>query len=72
SFLNVCYRIDSKTTALIDKGFVVFDGEAYFESEEHALEFINSCGHHYTMWHEVSKAAKKGVIKNCYYKDWSQ
>lgn len=70
--LKECYQIDNKTIALIDKGFVVFGGEAYFESEENALDYVNANNHNYASWAEVHKASQNGDIAKCYYADWSK
>lgn len=72
SLLDECYRIDEKTKNLIDSGFSVFNGKAYFKNQEDALDYINDAGHNFDNWGEVRWAVHERKIDNCHYAEWSK
>lgn len=64
-----CYRIDTKTERPITQGFVCYNCEAYFASQEDALEWLNRDGHVYDTWEGACKD-NEGTEWECYYTEW--
>lgn len=69
--LDCLWRMDYKTHRLIQKGYMCFEDEALFASEQDAVDYINErTGESYKDFIEVSEAVENGIIGDCYSTDW--
>lgn len=64
-----CYRVEATTQILVTEGFVVFDGEVVFASEDDALLYLKKHGYNFDDFGDAHNAGEQGDIKACWYED---
>ena len=62
------FRVDTKTKRLMQSGFIIFDGEAYFAEEADAVEYLNANGFECTHF----AVSEDGELDETYFTDWCE